>query len=246
MVGHYWLRAPELAPSPAITDAIRAGVKQVKDFAARMDGRFSDVLLIGIGGSALGPMFVADALGGPGDRMRMHFLDNTDPDGIARTLAGWRAGWTQTLAIVTSKSGGTPETRNGMVLAAAAWQKCRARVCEARRRGHDGWIAAGQAGGLGKLAGALPDVRLGGGRTSELSAVGLLPAALQGIDIDALLDGAAACDRATRAARHAAEPGGADGPDVASRRPAERERKTWWCCRTRTGCCCSAGTCSNW
>jgi glucose-6-phosphate isomerase len=37
-----------------------------------------------------------------------------------------------------------------------------------------------------------------GGRTSELSAVGLLPAALQGIDIDAMLEGAAACDRATR------------------------------------------------
>jgi glucose-6-phosphate isomerase len=46
--------------------------------------RFTHVLSIGIGGSALGPMFVADALGNPGsDRMKIEFIDNTDPDGIA-------------------------------------------------------------------------------------------------------------------------------------------------------------------
>ena len=45
-----------------------------------------------------------------------------------------------------------------------------------------------------------------GGRTSELSAVGLLPAALQGIDIDAMLAGAAACDEATRVQETKANP----------------------------------------
>jgi len=49
--------------------------------------RFTQVLAIGIGGSALGPMFVGDAVGNPtADRMNIHFIDNTDPDGIARTL----------------------------------------------------------------------------------------------------------------------------------------------------------------
>src|SRR2546421_10624314 len=72
MVGHYWLRAPELAPSPEIATEIRKTVTDVKAFAAAVHAatikpatttRFSRVLSIGIGGSALGPVFVADALG---------------------------------------------------------------------------------------------------------------------------------------------------------------------------------------
>src|SRR6267378_4801978 len=69
MVGHYWLRAPERAPSPEIAAEIRKTVADVKTFAAGVPGgtvrppsapRFTRVLSIGIGGSALGPMFVAD------------------------------------------------------------------------------------------------------------------------------------------------------------------------------------------
>ena len=79
-MGHYWLRAPELAPTPEIAKAIRDARKQVAGFAAQVHSggikppsaaRFTRVLCIGIGGSALGPMFVADALGDPvADRMR--------------------------------------------------------------------------------------------------------------------------------------------------------------------------------
>src|SRR4029453_14746294 len=74
MVGHYWLRAPDLAPSPAIAAEIRKTVEDVKKFAAAWHNgslrtptgiAFTHVLSIGIGGSALGPMFVADALGSP-------------------------------------------------------------------------------------------------------------------------------------------------------------------------------------
>ena len=92
MVGHYWLRAPHLAPSPAIAAEIRNALAEIKRFAdAVHDGairtpegvQFTHLLSIGIGGSALGPMFVADALGNPsGDPMKVHFIDNTDPDGI--------------------------------------------------------------------------------------------------------------------------------------------------------------------
>src|SRR5262245_1875287 len=74
MVGHYWLRAPGLAPTPAIAAEIRHTLGDINRFAAAVHdgtiktpagGRFAHVLSIGIGGSALGPMFVADALGNP-------------------------------------------------------------------------------------------------------------------------------------------------------------------------------------
>jgi glucose-6-phosphate isomerase len=157
------------------------------------------VLCLGIGGSALGPMFVADALGTPGgDRMKVHFIDNTDPDGIARALAGLAGRLGETLCVVSSKSGGTPDTRNGMLLVAEAYRQAgldfpRQAVAVTlpgsrldRDAAAQGWLAR------------FPMFDWVGGRTSELSAVGLVPAALQGLDIDGLLAGAAACDEATR------------------------------------------------
>lgn len=208
MVGHYWLRAPDLAPTPTIAAEIRKGVADVKVFAARVhDGtirpptstRFTHVLSIGIGGSALGPMLVADALGNPtGDKLKVDFIDNTDPDGIARILGALAGRLGETLCVVASKSGGTPETRNGMLLVAAAYRSAglefpRHAVAITMPGSQMDKTAADQ----GWLA-RFPMFDWIGGRTSVLSAVGLLPAALQGLDIDGLLAGAAACDEATR------------------------------------------------
>jgi glucose-6-phosphate isomerase len=158
------------------------------------------VLVVGIGGSALGPQFVADALGQPGvDRMAMHFLDNTDPDGIERELARIGDRLPATLSIVISKSGGTPETRNGMILARRAYQ---ARGLDFARHAV---AVTGEGSTMDKLAvrdnwlARFPMWDWVGGRTSELATVGLIPAALQGLDIDAMLAGAAACDAVTRA-----------------------------------------------
>ena len=144
-------------------------------------------------------MLVADALGDPaGDKMKVDFIDNTDPDGIARILTGL-SGWLgETLCVVASKSGGTPETRNGMLLVAEAYRKAgldfaRHAVAITMPGSRMDKTAAGE----GWLAG-FPMFDWIGGRTSVLSAVGLLPAALQGLDIDGLLAGAAACDQATR------------------------------------------------
>jgi glucose-6-phosphate isomerase len=208
MVGHYWLRNPDLAPTPEIAAEIRKTVADVKAFAAGVHNgrikppaaaRFTGVLCVGIGGSALGPMFVADALGDPAaDRMRLDFIDNTDPDGIARALARLAGRLPETLVVVASKSGGTPETRNGMLLVADAYKTAGldfARHFVAitmpgsrmdQTATSEGWLAR------------FPMYDWVGGRTSELSAVGLVPAALQGLDIDGLLAGAAACDEATR------------------------------------------------
>src|SRR5438094_3932723 len=73
MVGHYWLRNAGLAPSAEICREIENMVESIKDFAAKVHagkiaapgGAFKNLLLIGIGGSALGPQFVSNALSHP-------------------------------------------------------------------------------------------------------------------------------------------------------------------------------------
>lgn len=207
MVGHYWLRAPDLAPTSEISAEIRKTVVDVETFAAGVHAasirpptaaRFTRVLSIGIGGSALGPMFVADALGNPTDKMEVDFVDNTDPDGIDRVFRRLAGKLGETLCVVTSKSGGTPETRNGMLLAAETY---RAAGLDFGRHA----VAVTMFGSkmdetalAEKWLARFPMFDWIGGRTSVLSAVGLLPAALQGLDIRGLLAGAAACDDATR------------------------------------------------
>ena len=129
MVGHYWLRNPDLAPSPQLQQAIKSTLWEVESFARDVhtgtirgaNGPFKNLLVIGIGGSALGPQFVAHALGHPQtDRMRVFFFDNTDPDGMQKVLSQFDAELGQTLCLVISKSGGTKETRNGTLEAKAA------------------------------------------------------------------------------------------------------------------------------
>src|SRR6266542_1185876 len=207
MVGHYWLRNPALAPTPEIRKEIEDTLAAIKAFAVRVHDRrirgagvpFKHLLLIGIGGSALGPQFVANALGDPKtDKLVPHFFDNTDPDGMDRVLAGINGDLGKTLCVVVSKSGGTKETRNGMLEARQAYDQ---------RRLHFGKHAVavtGRDSDLDKYAiqdrwlARFPMWDWVGGRTSELSAVGLLPAALQGFDIDALLLGARSADEITR------------------------------------------------
>jgi glucose-6-phosphate isomerase len=207
MVGHYWLRTPELAPTKTLAkeitatrDAVIAFARQVhrKQITPPRSPRFTDLLVIGIGGSALGPQLVADALGSKRDKLKPHFLDNTDPDGIIRTLADIGNRLKSTLVVVISKSGGTPETRNGMietqrVFAARQLDFARQAVAITQEGSKldqlavkEGWLAR------------FPMWDWVGGRTSVLSAVGLLPAALQGIDVMNLLKGAAAMDAVTR------------------------------------------------
>jgi glucose-6-phosphate isomerase len=207
-VGHYWLRDPARAPTPELREEIQDTTRRVAAFARDVHSgrihppaapRFTELLCVGIGGSALGPMFVADALGDAAhDRLTPHFLDNTDPDGFARVLGPLAPRLAQTLVIVTSKSGGTPETRNGMLAARAAMAAA-------------GLDFAPQAVAVTQVGSAMDELARRerwlarfpmwdwvGGRTSETSAVGTLPAALQGIDVEDLLAGARACDAATR------------------------------------------------
>ena len=215
MVGHYWLRNAALAPSPKIRRQIKAAIAAVKTFSAQVHagtirgktGPFKNLLLIGIGGSALGPQFVAAALGQPSaDKLRPFFFDNTDPDGMDKVLDQIGPELGQTLAVVVSKSGGTKETRNGMLEAAAAYEKVGLTFAA------HAVAVTGAKSDLDRFAAAnhwIARFQMWdwvGGRTSELSAVGLLPAALQGLDIDGLLAGARACDEVTRTAQFETNP----------------------------------------
>ena len=209
MVGHYWLRAPQLAPDDDIRAQIQTTVDQIESFAADLHAkritppgaaRFTDLVLVGIGGSALGPQLVADALGAKRDKITVHFLDNTDPDGVDRIVDNLGARLKSTLVVVISKSGGTKETRNGMLEMEHAFS----------RRGLEfapqAVAVTGDASELDQYASnrrwlrRFPMWDWVGGRTSVMSAVGLVPAALQGIDIRAFLEGAKRMDEATRIA----------------------------------------------
>ncbi|MCF7667957.1 MAG: glucose-6-phosphate isomerase, partial [Akkermansiaceae bacterium] len=130
-VGHYWLRNPELAPTPELREAITAPLAELKNFASKIHSGeitspsgspFKQLLLIGIGGSALGPQLVAEALGNHA-KLPIFFFDNSDPAGMDAVLEKLKpSGLANTLVLVISKSGGTPETRNGMLEAEAAWK----------------------------------------------------------------------------------------------------------------------------
>ncbi|NJO41825.1 MAG: glucose-6-phosphate isomerase [Cyanobacteria bacterium CRU_2_1] len=207
MVGHYWLRNPDLAPTPELKQDIVETLEKIHTFTQKVHSgeihppdapKFTDVLSVGIGGSALGPQFVAEALGVIDPPMTIHFMDNTDPAGIDRVLTKLNDRLASTLVIITSKSGGTPETRNGMLEVkhfyeqhglnfaqhAVAVTGIGSKMEELAKS--EGWIDI------------FPMHDWVGGRTSEMSAVGLLPAALQGIDIDAMLAGAKEMDDVTR------------------------------------------------
>lgn len=207
-VGHYWLRDPGRAPDEKIAAEIEATLNRIEEFAKKVHageiappdgGTFSDILVVGIGGSALGPQLAARALGSAcDDKMKVHFLDNTDPDGMDLVLDRLKPRFPYTLVLVVSKSGGTKETRNGMLEAKAAMEHAHLFFP------NHAVAVTGEGSELDKLAvkdgwlARFPMWDWVGGRTSELSAVGLLPAALQGIDIRAFLQGAREADEATR------------------------------------------------
>src|SRR2546426_2716722 len=93
-------------------------LEQVTRFSAAARGSYDDVVILGIGGSALGPIALRTALRPSGWNMldekarggfpRLQVLDNVDPETIAALLD--RLQLARTLFVVTSKSGGTAET----------------------------------------------------------------------------------------------------------------------------------------
>jgi glucose-6-phosphate isomerase len=176
-------------------DTLRA----IESFAEGAGQAFSDVVILGIGGSALGTIALRTALLAPSwneltDEQReffprLHVLDNVDPATIGPFLDRLEMG--RTLFNVVSKSGGTAETMSQYLIVR---QRLEDELGEGYRR-HIVFTTDPEKGVLRQLAeregiASLPIPSSVGGRFSVLSAVGLLPAALVGIDVRALLAGA--------------------------------------------------------
>ncbi len=143
--------------------------------------RFGAFALLGMGGSSLAPDVIARVAADPSDAARFSMLDSTDPDAVAALAQ--RLDPAKTLFIVSSKSGGTIETRSH---AEFFWSRA------AKRSGHGFAAITDPASPLARLATERgfervflnhPDI---GGRYAALSLVGLVPAALLGLDIPAI------------------------------------------------------------
>lgn len=171
---------------------------QSTEFTKRTRGKFDDVVVLGIGGSALGPIALRTALRKPhwnlldaGERdlrPRLHVLDNVDPATIAALLE--RIKLERTLFIVTSKSGGTAETMAQYLVVRGTLERHKLSA-----RDHIVFVTDPAKGALRPLAKreGIPALDIPpnvGGRFSVLAPVGVLPAALIGIDTVKLLSGA--------------------------------------------------------
>lgn len=160
--------------------------------------RVSDVVVLGIGGSALGPIALRTALRAHGWNMlderqrggkpRLHVLDNIDPTTIVALLA--RLELPRTLFLVVSKSGGTAETMAQYLIVRKQLKLARLPLPD-----HLVVVTDPAKGALRPIvqrdnlraADIPPNV---GGRFSVLCPVGVLPAALSGVDVRGILAGA--------------------------------------------------------
>ncbi|MFT4038014.1 MAG: hypothetical protein QM692_07540 [Thermomicrobiales bacterium] len=176
-------------------------IAEIEAFAAENREKYDDFILIGIGGSSLGAISAIQALAHPyrnllpkGERVgpRFFVLDNPDPEKVAATLA--TVNLDKTLVNVLSKSGQTAETMANFLVVKEALE---AAVGKERARQQIVATTDPESGLLRKLADqegyrTFPVPPGVDGRQTVLSAVGMLPAALCGVDIGGLLDGAAA------------------------------------------------------
>lgn len=172
--------------------------RQSTDFAARVRGKFDEIVVLGIGGSALGPIALRTALLAPAwntltkeERRgipRLHVLDNVDPHTISALLD--RLSLERTLFVVTSKSGGTAETMAQYLVVRG---RLSGKVADVTN--HLVFITDPAKGALREIAknDGIPALDIPpavGGRFSVLTPVGILPAALLGMDTAGLLAGA--------------------------------------------------------
>jgi len=133
-------------------------------------------------------------------RLRTQFFGKIDNPEIIGTREPFRSRLPQMLVVVISKSGGTKETRNGMVEAEAKFKSAGLEF------GKHAVAVTGVGSDLDKHAekngwlARFPMHDWVGGRTSVMSAVGLVPMGLQGFNIDNFLSGAGAMDERTRVA----------------------------------------------
>jgi glucose-6-phosphate isomerase len=207
-----------------VLDFVKPNIDRLRGFAEGVrSGGFTDVVLLGMGGSSLAPEVMRQVLGVAAGYPRFRMLDSVDPDAVRDAMSHAAT----SLFVLASKSGSTIEPN---VMAA-----------EARRR-----IEAAGVGPWGSRFVAITDENTAlhqralaekfrdifvnpadiGGRYSALSFFGLVPAALMGADVDRLLAGARAMADACRAADPRANPGLALGAVMAAGAQSGRDKLT--------------------
>ena len=205
-VTHFTDRAEYLAGSlfaevKAFADAVAQG--EIKSASGK---KFTQAVINGIGGSALGPQLLQFALNGPywneltdakrNGYLKIYFLDNTDPAGINDLLTVMDI--ETTLVVTISKSGGTQETKNNLDALESVFAQAKVELAR------QSVVITMNGSSLHKYAESRNYLKIFemaesiGGRTSETSVVGHLPAALTGIDFAAFLRGAGKMDAWTR------------------------------------------------
>ncbi|HET7165057.1 MAG TPA: glucose-6-phosphate isomerase, partial [Pseudolabrys sp.] len=176
-------------------------LETIRDTARQLADRATDIVILGTGGSSLGGQTLAQLAGfavpGVGALRappQLHFIDNLDPDSFQTLLARLPHATTRFIAI--SKSGGTAETLMQTIAALSAiqGQGLQTRIPDIFL-GITEPAKAGKANGLrdlfGKYRVPILDHDTGvGGRYSALTNVGLLPAAMLGLDVAAVREGA--------------------------------------------------------
>jgi transaldolase / glucose-6-phosphate isomerase len=188
-------------------DAIEAFAAQVRD-----DG-YEDVVLLGMGGSSLAPEVLRRSFGRRAERPRLHVLDSTDAATI-RAVQG-AVELKRTLFVVSSKSGGTIEP---LSLFAHFYDQVAGEGASfiAITDPSSGLAELAERRGFRRTFLGDPDI---GGRYSALSPFGVVPGALMGVNVRALLEGASAAWRTQVSV--VADPGGG------STAPSEHAAPVW-------------------
>jgi glucose-6-phosphate isomerase len=209
-----WLGAVEFAASAV--GRLRAVADRVRQSGA------SDVVLLGMGGSSLAPEVLRQVLGVAPGFPRFRMLDSVDPDAVRDALEHAASSW----FVLASKSGSTIEPN---VMAAEAERRLR----DAGIAWNERFIAITDEGTQlhrraqdERMADAFVNPSDIGGRYSALSFFGMVPAALMGADLDALLDGAREMERACRADSAQENPGLALGAFMAAGVATGRDKLT--------------------
>jgi glucose-6-phosphate isomerase len=201
------------------------GARRALADAIGQDG-ITDVLLLGMGGSSLGPEVLARVIGTGAGAPRLHVLDSTDPAQVKRFDEA--VDLRTTLVLVASKSGSTLEPN---VFLAYFFDRLKQEVGEAQAGRHVVAITdpgsqmqrVAERDGFRAIAFGEPTV---GGRFSVLSAFGTVPAALTGIDVARLLDEAAQMAHECRRDDAASNPGVALGVVIGEAARAGRDKLT--------------------
>lgn len=163
-------------------------IQKITEFTQSVQGKYTDIVILGIGGSMLGPVTILDALNRDGKKPSIHCLDNIDP--VLITEITEKIDLKSTLFLVQTKSGGTPETLAQYFYFKNLIQKANLEV-----KNHFVFVTDPLKGYLRKIAN-LENIQTFeipqnvGGRFSVLTPVGLLVSSLVGLDISKLLEGA--------------------------------------------------------